>query len=52
MAAGMSDSATDRAAVTPTQVTPPEPKMRVLGHLRASEVLSDLLLACGVDHIR
>ena len=49
----MSDSAaTDRPAVTPALVTPPEPKMRVLGHLREPEVLSDLLLACGVDHIR
>lgn len=47
------DAEADRVAFTPTLVKrSPEPKMWILGNLRESEVLSDLLLACGVDHIR
>ena len=40
----------DRIAFTPTLVkTHPEPKMWLLGNLRNSEVLIDLLRVCGVD---
>jgi circadian clock protein KaiB len=47
------DADADRVAFTPTLVKrAPEPKMWILGNLRDSEVLSDLLLACGVDQIR
>ena len=41
---------TDRIAFTPTLVkTFPEPKMWLLGNLRDSEILLDLLRVCGVD---
>ena len=40
----------DRIVFTPTLVkTYPEPKMWMLGNLRDSEVLLDLLRVCGVD---
>lgn len=41
---------TDRIAYTPTLVKRyPEPRMWVLGNLRESELLADLLRVCGVD---
>ncbi len=40
----------DRVAFTPTLVKrTPEPRMWVLGNLRESEVVVDLLHVCGVD---
>lgn len=40
----------DRIAFTPTLVKRfPEPRMWVLGNLRETEILSDLLRVCGVD---
>jgi CheY-like chemotaxis protein len=40
----------DRVAFTPTLVKRyPEPRMWVLGNLRETELLSDLLRVCGVD---
>lgn len=40
----------DRIAFTPTLVKRfPEPRMWVLGNLRETEILSDLLRICGVD---
>lgn len=40
----------DRIAFTPTLVKKyPEPRMWVLGNLRETEILSDLLRVCGVD---
>lgn len=40
----------DRIAFTPTLVKRyPEPRMWVLGNLRDSEILADLLRVCGVD---
>jgi hypothetical protein len=40
----------DRIAFTPTLVKRfPEPKMWVLGNLRESEILVDMLRVCGVE---
>lgn len=40
----------DRVAFTPTLVKRyPEPRMWVLGNLKESEIITDLLRACGVD---
>jgi CheY-like chemotaxis protein len=42
--------ASDRIAFTPTLVKRyPEPKMWVLGNLKESEIVADLLRVCGVD---